>query len=296
MIDGLIIKILADLCYVKTNDGVFKCNSRGIFRKNNITPTVGDNVEIKILDSEKLLGFIEKIKPRSTYMIRPSISNVNKIILVVSCKKPKSDLVLLDKQIAFAHLNGIEPVICINKIDLDDEHFADAIESVYKNIGYTVIKTNAKELDSKQKLENIIQNSICVFSGNSGVGKSTLINAILGDNTMKEGKISEKISRGKHTTRHVELFEVADIGGYIADTPGFSTFDILDTPSNNLVNLFLEFADYIDDCEYRDCNHIKEQNCGIKNALSQGKIDNDRYKRFCTIYEELKSKELRKWN
>ena len=208
MLDGLIIKILADLCYVKTKDGVFKCSSRGIFRKNKITPTVGDNVEIKILDNEKFLGFIEKIKPRNTYMIRPAVANVNKIILVVSCNKPKSDLVLLDKQIAFAHLKGIEPVICINKIDLDDEHFADSIEEVYENIGYTVIKTNAKELASKEKLENIIQNNVCVFSGNSGVGKSTLINLIFGYDTMKEGKISKKIERGKHTTRHVELFEI----------------------------------------------------------------------------------------
>lgn len=214
MLDGVIIKILADLCYVKTKDGIFKCNSRGIFRKNKITPTVGDNVEIKILNNEKFLGFIEKINERNTYMVRPAIANVNKIILVVSCKKPKSDLILLDKQIAFAHLKGIEPVICVNKIDLDDEHYAESIERIYKNIGYTVIKTNAKETSTKEKLEDIIKNNICVFSGNSGVGKSTLINSIFGNNTMKEGNISQKIERGKHTTRHVELFEIPLRGLY----------------------------------------------------------------------------------
>lgn len=295
MINGIIIKILANLCYVETKNGTYECEVRGIFRKNKTIPTVGDNVEITILDENKKTGFIEKINKRINCIIRPAIANINKIILVISVKKPKSDLVLLDKQIAFAILNNIEPILCINKTDLDDEELANDIEKIYTNIGYKVIKTQAINRIGTLEIEDIIQpNDICAFSGNSGVGKSTLINSIFGQDTMKEGNISEKIARGKHTTRHVELFKMPN-GGYIADTPGFSTFDILDTPSENLINLFSEFVPYIENCEYRDCTHIKEKECGIKEAVEEGKISKDRYERFVKIYEELKQKEDRKY-
>ena len=295
MINGIIIKILANLCYVETKNDIYECEARGIFRKNKIIPTVGDNVEITILDENKKIGFIEKINERINCIIRPAIANINKIILVVSVKKPKSDLVLLDKQIAFAILNNIEPIICINKTDLDDKELSSNIEQIYKNIGYKVIKTQAVNNIGISEIEKIIDsNDICAFSGNSGVGKSTLINSMFGQDTMKEGQISEKISRGKHTTRHVELFKLPN-GGYIADTPGFSTFDILETKSDNLVNLFSEFVPYIEYCEYRDCTHIKEKECGIKKALHEGKISSDRYDRFLKIYEELKQKEKNKY-
>ena len=233
------------------------------------------------------------------------MSNITRLVLVVSSKNPKPDLLLLDKQLAFAEFLGIKAIIVLNKTDLDKKKEFEKIKEVYQNIGYTVIETIAKDLeDIPEKsdihsigihnLEKNLKGNINAFSGNSGVGKSTLINAIFKDTITQEWEISQRNKKGKNTTTSTKLYEI-DENTYIADTPGFSTFDISEIECRELDKYFKEFKPLLDDCEFVGCTHIKEESCGIKQALQQGKIDNGRYERFCKIYEELKEKDKYKY-
>ncbi len=233
------------------------------------------------------------------------MSNITQLVLVVSSKNPKPDLLLLDKQLAFAEYLGIKPIIVLNKTDLDKKKEFEKIKEVYQNIGYTVIETIAKDLSIEseknniyltgiQELEKHLKGNINAFSGNSGVGKSTLINAIFKDTITQEGEISQRNKKGKNTTTSTRLYEI-DENTYIADTPGFSTFDISEIEYRELDKYFKEFKPLLEDCEFVGCTHIKEENCGIKQALQQGKIDSGRYERFCKIYEELKEKDKYKY-
>ena len=302
---GLIIENISNLYKIKTEKGIYEANARGKFKKEDITPVVGDKVEIQILDKENKKAVIEEIQERTTYIKRPKMSNITQLILVVSSKNPKPDLLLLDKQLAFAEFLGIKPIIVLNKTDLDKKKEFEKIKQVYQNIGYTLIETIAKDLeDIPEKseihsigihnLEKQLKRNINAFSGNSGVGKSTLINAIFKDTITQEGEISQRNKKGKNTTTSTKLYEI-DENTYIADTPGFSTFDISEIEYRELDKYFKEFKPLIENCEFVGCTHIKEENCGIKQALQQGKIDSGRYERFCKIYEELKEKERYKW-
>jgi ribosome biogenesis GTPase len=302
---GLIIENISNLYKIKTRKGTYEANARGKFKKEEITPVVGDKVEIQILDEENKKAVIEEIQERTTYIKRPKMSNITQLVLVVSSKNPKPDLLLLDKQLAFAEFLGIKAIIVLNKTDLDKKKEFEKIKEVYQNIGYTVIETIAKDLeDITEKseirsigihnLEKNLKGNINAFSGNSGVGKSTLINAIFKDTITQEGEISQRNKKGKNTTTSTKLYEI-DENTYIADTPGFSTFDISEIEYRELDKYFKEFKPLLDDCEFVGCTHIKEENCGIKQALQQGKIDNGRYERFCKIYEELKEKDKYKY-
>jgi ribosome biogenesis GTPase len=226
------------------------------------------------------------------------MSNITQLILVVSSKNPKPDLLLLDKQLAFAEYLEIKPIIVLNKTDLDKKKGFEKIKEIYQNIGYTVIETIAKEQENNlsgiQELKKYLKGNINAFSGNSGVGKSTLINAIFKDTITQEGEISQRNKKGKNTTTSTKLYEI-DENTYIADTPGFSTFDISEIEYKELDKYFKEFKPLVANCEFVGCTHIKEENCGIKNALQQGKIDSSRYDRFCKIYEELKEKDKYKY-
>ena len=302
---GLIIENISNLYKIKTKKGTYEANARGKFKKEEITPVVGDKVEIQILDEENKKAVIEEIQERTTYIKRPKMGNITQLVLVVSSKNPKPDLLLLDKQLAFAEFLGIKAIIVLNKTDLDKKKEFEKIKEVYQNIGYTVIETIAKDLeDITEKseirsigihnLEKNLKGNINAFSGNSGVGKSTLINAIFKDTITQEGEISQRNKKGKNTTTSTKLYEI-DENTYIADTPGFSTFDISEIEYRELDKYFKEFKPLLDDCEFVGCTHIKEENCGIKQALQQGKIDNGRYERFCKIYEELKEKDKYKY-
>ena len=302
---GLIIENISNLYKIKTKKGTYEANARGKFKKEEITPVVGDKVEIQILDEENKKAVIEEIQERTTYIKRPKMSNITQLVLVVSSKNPKPDLLLLDKQLAFAEFLGIKAIIVLNKTDLDKKKEFEKIKEVYQDIGYTVIETIAKDLeDIPEKneirsigihnLEKHLKGNINAFSGNSGVGKSTLINAIFKDTITQEGEISQRNKKGKNTTTSTKLYEI-DENTYIADTPGFSTFDISEIEYRELDKYFKEFKPLLDDCEFVGCTHIKEENCGIKQALQQGKIDNGRYERFCKIYEELKEKDKYKY-
>ena len=289
---GIVVENISNLYYVEVNDQIYEATARGKFKKNNVSPVVGDNVELDILNYDKKVAIINEICQRDTYIKRPKLSNISQLIFVLSTKNPKPDLLMLDKQIAYAEYLKIKPIIVINKIDLSDNY--KIIEEIYKSAGYEVLLTVAKENKGIGKLKEVLNCNVSAFSGNSGVGKSTIINALFGTNMTQEGDISKKSKRGKNTTTSVELYKI-DNNSYIADTPGFSNFDISEIESKELQNYFIEFKDYIPNCEFIGCTHIKEENCGVKEALATNKITQDRYDRFCTIYNEIKEKEERRW-
>lgn len=279
---GIVTSNISDLYKVENNNIIYNCNARGKFKAGDISPVAGDLVEIDITDEDKKVGVIEKILERKNYIKRPKMANLSQIILVVSMKLPKPDLLLLDKQLVYAEYMNIKPIICLNKIDLEDEEKIDYIYNLYSTIGYTVIKTDAKNNVGVDKIKEHLQNNITAFSGNSGVGKSTLINSLLGKQIAEEGNISSKNKRGKNTTTQVLLYKIEE-NSYIADTPGFSTFDVSEIEKNDLAKYFIEFRPYLAECEYADCSHKKEENCGIKRAVQEGKISKDRYERFCEL-------------
>ena len=292
---GKIIENISNLYKVEVNREIYEATARGKFKNENQTPVVGDNVEIDITDKEKHIAVIEKIIPRKVYIKRPKLANITQIVFVLSSKHPKPDLLMLDKQLAFAEFLGIKSVIVLNKIDLDQKAEFKKIKAIYEKIGYPVIETTAKEKKGIDALIKILKNNINAFSGNSGVGKSTLINGIFDREITKEGEISKRNKRGKNTTTSIKLYEIEQ-NTYIADTPGFSTFDISEIEYNELEKYYKEFRKHIKNCEFVGCTHIKEEKCGIKTAIQEGKISQDRYNRFCKIYEELKQiKERKKW-
>lgn len=279
---GIILSNKSNLYKVEQNNIIYDCNARGKFKNEDISPVAGDKVEIEIIDSEKKSGIITEIYERVNFLKRPKMANLSQIILVISMKLPKPDLLLLDKQLAYSELIKVKPIICLNKIDLESEKKVDEIYNLYTKIGYKVITTNAKTGEGIDKIKTILNNNITAFSGNSGVGKSSLINKILDKDTTLEGSISEKNKRGKNTTTQVTLYKIGT-DSYIADTPGFSTFDITEIDKKDLANYFKEFKQYIGKCEFADCKHIKEENCAIKNAVKEGFISSDRYERFVNL-------------
>lgn len=291
---GLIIENISNLYKIKMQNEIYEATARGKLKQDKISPVTGDIVRVNIVDQENKKAVIEEIEDRKVYIKRPKLANITQIIFVVSSKDPKPDLLMLDKQLAFAELLNIKSVIVLNKTDLDKKGEFENIKNTYQKIGYTVIETEAKNKEGIYELKEQLKNNINAFSGNSGVGKSTLINAIFDTKITQEGEVSKKNKRGKNTTTSIKLYEI-DTNTYIADTPGFSTFDISEIESKNLENYFKEFKDEIKNCEFVGCTHIKEESCGIKNAMKDKKISKERYERFCKIYEELKEMEGRKW-
>lgn len=289
---GIIIGNISNTYKIKTATKVYEAYARGKFKNEDITPLVGDKVEIEITDEEKEAAIINKIEPRKNEIKRPKMANIDQIIFIISTKNPKPDLLMLDKQLAYVEKLKIEPIIIINKIDLQDTY--KQIQELYSKIGYRTIVTSAKQNIGIQELKQELKNKISVFSGNSGVGKSTTINALFGTNTTQEGEISQKNKKGKNTTTDTKLYELEE-NTFIADTPGFSSFEINEIESTELDKYFREFRQLIENCEFVGCTHIKEQDCGIKNAIEKGEISQERYERFCKIYEELKDKEKHRW-
>ena len=291
---GLIIENVSNKYIIKTENKMYNCLARGKLKQDSISPTVGDMVNIEVLNEETNEAIINEILERKTYIKRPKISNVSQIMLVISSKHPKPDLLMLDKQLAYSELMNIKPVIIINKIDLAKKDEILNIEKIYTQIGYNVIKTNAITKVGIDKVKAILEDNISVFSGNSGVGKSTLINSLFDEKLTEEGNISLKNKRGKNTTTSTTLYEIYE-DSYIADTPGFSTFDIDEIETVNLYKYFKEFKEKVKDCEFVGCTHIKEKNCEIKKDVEKGTISKGRYERYCIIYNELKDKEKCKW-
>ena len=289
---GRIIGNIANKYKIMTESGEYSCYARGKFRNQETTPIVGDNVEILIINEEKREAIIEEIKERKNEIKRPKIANIDQIIFIISTKNPKPDLLMLDKQLAYANKIGIEAIIVINKMDLQENY--KKIQEEYTNVGYKTIVTSAKEKIGIEEVKKSLKNKISVLSGNSGVGKSSIINAIYGFNKTEEGEISQKNKKGKNTTTDTKLYEI-EKNTYVADTPGFSSFEINEIESIELDKCFLEFKNKIEKCEFVGCTHIKEENCEIKKNVEKGTISKGRYERYCIIYNELKDKEKYKW-
>ncbi len=289
---GRIIGNIANNYKIMTESGEYSCYARGKFRNQETTPIVGDNVEILIINEEKREAIIEEIKERKNEIKRPKIANIDQIIFIISTKNPKPDLLMLDKQLAYANKIGIEAIIVINKMDLQENY--KKIQEEYTNVGYKTIVTSAKEKIGIEEVKKSLKNKISVLSGNSGVGKSSIINAIYGFNKTEEGEISQKNKKGKNTTTDTKLYEI-EKNTYVADTPGFSSFEINEIESIELDKCFLEFKNKIEKCEFVGCTHIKEENCEIKKNVEKGTISKGRYERYCIIYNELKDKEKYKW-
>lgn len=283
---GIIICTSSNVYQVAEGEKIYKCLARGKLKKEKISPLVGDEVEFTITNSEKQEGVIEQILPRKNELKRPKMANLTQLILVVSMKMPNPDLLLLDKQLVFAEFMGLKATIVLNKVDLEDKEEIDRIAKLYESIGYKVIQTNAKEGIKVEEIKTLLEGETTAFAGNSGVGKSTLINSIFEQEITQEGDISDKNQRGKNTTTSTTLYKYKE-NSYIADTPGFSTFEINEIPKEDLCHYFVEFVPYLDKCEFQGCSHIKEENCGVKDALESGKISLQRYKDYVKIYNNL---------
>lgn len=282
---GTIMKGIGGFYYVKASDKLYECKARGVFRKEKITPMIGDNVKIET-DGDK--GSIVEIMPRSSSLIRPPVANVDTLVLVAASKNPEPSLFLLDKMLVNAEIAGIEPIICINKSDLQRR---DDLVHIYSLAGYKVISVSAKKHDGIGELTEILKNKTSAFAGLSGVGKSSLLSIILSDN-LETGDISEKISRGKHTTRHVELFSLAT-GGFVLDTPGFSSLEIENIQARDLWKYFSEMSDSENNCRFRGCSHINEPSCYVKELVADGKMAQSRYDSYVQIYNKLKT--IKEW-
>lgn len=276
--EGLIIKNISDLYVVKYNDKIYNCKAKGLFRKKGITPTVGDKV---IFDEEKMV--ITDILTRKNILIRPPISNVDQAIIVMSVVNPTFSTNLVDKFINIIEYNNIKPILCLTKLDLlEDKTAINKYIDYYKSIGYEVILNT--EID---KIKELLKNKITVITGQSGVGKSTLLNKLDETLSLKTNEISYALGRGKHTTRHVELISLFD--GYVADTPGFSSLTFIGMNKEDIRDNMIEFNNYKDKCRYKDCMHLKEDECEIKRMVEEGTILKSRYENYEKFVNEIKS-------
>lgn len=282
---GLIIKSLGGFFYVKLTDGrIISCRAKGGFRNSGETPFVGDRVDIRIVSEELSEGYVEKIYPRKNKIVRPPVANIDRLIIVSALKAPAPDTVFIDKMTVMCEHYGITPIICFNKTDLKD---GEKIASEYRSTGYSVYLTSASEGRGIDELRALIGEGITAVAGFSGVGKSSILNGIKDEKISETGSVSKKLSRGKHTTRHTELFELKE-NCYIADTPGFSGLSIESLTKEELPELFSEFVPYSKECKFCDCVHIGEKACGIKKAVEEGKIPSFRYESYVNFYNILK--------
>ena len=289
--NGKIIKGIGGFYYIKTEKGIIECKARGKFRHKDIKPMVGDNVQIAI---EKGKGVIEDIEDRTSKLIRPAVANVSLAFIVFAIKNPDINFDLLNKFLVLCEYNNIDVIVCLNKVDLVTEEEREEVKKRITDIGYEVLFINAKEKLGIEILKEKIKGNITVLCGPSGAGKSTLINALVERDHMETGNVSEKLGRGKHTTRHSELIEVHD--GYIVDTPGFSTLEIKDLMDrDSLKYSFPEFEEYNEKCKFRGCLHNKEPKCAVKNAVEEGKINKFRYDFYVKSLLEIIEEEKRKW-
>lgn len=282
MVQGVIIKALSGFYYVAAGDQIVECKARGRFRYDGCSPLVGDRVEVSFDAHGK--GRIDTVLPRRNAFIRPAVANIDQLIMIAANVNPVTDPFLIDRVVAIAENADCEPVVCLNKCDLDP---ADHLYAIYRSIGFRVLRTSAATGLGVDELRDALRGKTSAFTGNSGVGKSSILNAMLPGLSLQVGEVSEKLGRGRHTTRHVELFDAGD-ETYIADTPGFASFEIemMQTiDKSELQYDFRDFKEYIGSCRFADCAHLKEPGCAVTAAVKAGSISKSRYESYSRLYE-----------
>ncbi|OCA85491.1 ribosome small subunit-dependent GTPase A [Bacillus sp. FJAT-27225] len=292
MPEGKIIKALSGFYYVVNEGTVTQCRGRGVFRKNKITPLVGDDVVFQAENEQE--GYIMEVKERKNELIRPPIANVDRAILVFSAVEPAFSPGLLDRFLVLVEYNSIEPIICITKTDLASEQEIERIEGYardYRAAGYEVLLVSSETEAGIEQLFPHLEGKISVFAGQSGVGKSSLLNVLRPDLELKTNVISSHLGRGKHTTRHVELIEIGD--GLVADTPGFSSLEFLEIEAEELTGCFPEIQKQSENCKFRGCLHVKEPKCAVKEAVETGTIPRYRYNNYLDFLQEIKDRKPR---
>lgn len=283
--EGIILKAIGGFYYVETSDGLLECKARGIFRKQGISPSVGDTVCLSV--PKDGYPFIEEIKNRKNILVRPPIANLDLLFIVTSITEPSPNTFIIDKMTAVAVKKNIEPIIIVTKSDLGD---CTALKEIYHNAGFKVISHSIYDSKNDDEIRTLMQGNMSAFIGNTGVGKSSLLNSVLPDLSIKTGEISRKLGRGRHTTRHSELFKVN--GGYVADTPGFSTVDVERYElirSSELEDCFPEFEPYIGTCRFTSCSHTCEKGCAVISAVNEGIISPSRHSSYKTMFDEAKN-------
>lgn len=287
---GKIVKGIAGFYYVHVvESGVYECKAKGIFRKEKIKPLVGDNVEIDVINEAEKTGNITEILPRRNELIRPAVANIDQALIVFAVTSPKPHLNLLDRFLIMMESKSIPVTLCFNKKDLADEKEWETLKEIYETCGYPVVFTSAAKEENIEQIRQILEGKTTALAGPSGVGKSSLINLLDPDANMETGEISRKIERGRHTTRHSELFS---IGGetYIMDTPGFGSLYVNDFEKEDLKDYFREFRAYEGSCRFQGCSHIHEPGCAVKEAFLEEKIPKSRYENYLEMYRELEQK------
>lgn len=287
MLNGQIIKGIGGFYYIDTDNGLYECRARGIFRKQKVTPLVGDRVSISVVDEETKKGVVEDIKKRDTELVRPPIANVDKVLIVFAIKNPKPNLSLLDRFIVLAEKENLEIVVVLTKVDLDDDDKLNELKTIYELSGYKVIPVSNETKLNVDKIKDELRDNVVVFAGPSGVGKSSLLNEIDKNFKLQTGEVSDKIKRGKHTTRHAELLKL-ECGGMVADTPGFSSLTLDDIGETELKGYFIEFDEF-DDCKFGSrCIHENEPSCAVKEGVENGEISKQRYKSYIQLLNEMR--------
>ena len=292
---GRILKGIAGFYYVETfEEKVYECKAKGIFRKSNLKPLVGDNVEIDIIDEEKRLGNITDIFPRKNQLLRPPVANVDQAVILFAIVKPNPSYNLLDRFLIQMRQQNLPVIICFNKQDIATKEEQQELYDAYEKCGYRVLFISVKEEQGLDELKALLKGKTTTLAGPSGVGKSSLLNKLVPDADMQTGELSKKIERGKNTTRHSELFFVEDdiskdSGTYVIDTPGFTSLEMRDVTADTLMQYYPEFTEYEPLCRFGGCSHIAEPDCGVKDAVAEGKISQVRYDNYKVLWEELKN-------
>ena len=285
---GLVLKGIGGFYFVETSEGIVRAKARGVFKKDRNLLVVGDEVEVQIAENAEDDSWITEIFPRRNSFSRPPISNIDKLMVVFAAANPAPNFVVIDKMLVMAERKGIEPIVCINKSDLAAPDEVAHIKSIYEGV-YKTFVTNAKAGAGLSEVRAEITGYKVALAGPSGVGKSTIVNAIAPEGNMETGDISDKTSRGKHTTRHVEILRVDD--GYIFDTPGFTSLDLDgDIGEYELCDYYPEIRDAAESCKFADCMHINEPECGVKDALSSGGVSKERYATYLELVKELRER------